>query len=85
MTQGSKDGDSQNMQKNAERLISEAPRRWLDAVVIVLTTVAILAFLGRYLDGIMGTRPWLFISGVVVAFPISQYLVYRSLKNRFKL
>ncbi|MFA5270380.1 MAG: AtpZ/AtpI family protein [Patescibacteria group bacterium] len=71
--------------EKANRLISEAPRRWLDATVTILIIVGLFAFLGRYLDNLLGTRPWLFITGIVVAFPISQYAIYRRLKQRFKL
>ena len=71
--------------EKANRLIAEAPRRWLDATVTILVIVGLFAFLGKYLDNLLGTRPWLFISGIVIAFPISQYLIYYRLKKRFKL
>ena len=68
----------------AEKLIASMPLRWLEATVIILVIVGIFAFGGRYLDGLLGTHPWLFIVGIVVAFPVSQYLIYLGLKRRFK-
>jgi len=73
------------IQEKANQLISEAPRRWTEATIVILVTVGIFAFLGKYLDGLLYTKPWLFITGIVIAFPISQYMIYYRLKKRFKL
>jgi F0F1-type ATP synthase assembly protein I len=72
------------VRKKAEKLVSEAPRRWMEATVTILVTVALFAFIGKKLDSYMGTTPWLFIIGIVISFPLSQYLIYRQLKKRFK-
>jgi len=74
-----------DIKEKANRLISEAPRRWAESTVTILIIVGIFAFLGRYLDNLLGTRPWIFIAGIVIAFPISQYAIYYRMKKRFKL
>lgn len=79
-----KNTDSTVMKEKAQKLISDAPRRWAEATLTILVTVGVLAFLGKYLDGVFNTKPWLFIAGIVIAFPLSQYAVYRQLKKRFK-
>lgn len=68
----------------AEKLIASMPMRWLEATGIILVVVGIFAFGGKYLDSLLGTHPWLFIAGIVIAFPLSQYLIYLGLKRRFK-
>ncbi len=73
------------VRQKAEKLVSEAPRRWLEATGTILATVAVFAFLGKYLDQLLGTHPWLFIGGIIISFPVSQYFIYRQLKRRFKL
>lgn len=68
----------------ADRLIASMPLRWLEATFIILVVVGVLAWAGKFLDNQLGTHPWLFIAGIVIAFPISQYLIYLGLKRRFK-
>jgi F0F1-type ATP synthase assembly protein I len=75
----------QAAQEKADQLIKEAPRRWAEATGIILICVGLFAFSGKYLDKVFGTYPWLFIIGIVVAFPISQYLIVYRLRKRFKL
>lgn len=77
--------DPNLVREKAEKLVSEAPRRWMEATVTILVIVGLFAFIGKSLDNWLSTTPWLFISGIVVAFPVSQYLIYRQLKKRFKL
>ena len=78
------DPDTKLVQQRADKLISSIGQRWLEATLIILSIVGLLAFVGRYLDTILGTHPWCFIGGIVLAFPISQYLIYIRLKRRFK-
>ena len=67
------------------RLMAEAPFRWLDATGIILGVVGLIGGLGYYLDYTLATKPWFMIAGIVIAFPLSQYLIYRRLKSRYKL
>ena len=69
----------------SQKLHADLPRRLLDSTVIILVMVGFFAFVGRYLDGVLGTHPWLFIAGIVIAFPLSQYLIYIRIKKRYKL
>jgi len=75
----------EQVKQQAQRLINEAPMRWVEATATILVVVGIFAFLGKFLDNQFSTSPWLFIGGIVIAFPISQYIIYKRLKNRFKL
>lgn len=72
------------VREKAEKLVSEAPRRWMEATVTILVTVALFAFIGKKVDDYLGSSPWAFIVGIVISFPLSQYLIYRQLKKRFK-
>ena len=75
----------EQVKQQAQRLINEAPMRWVEATATILVVVGVFAFLGKFLDNQFSTSPWLFIGGIVIAFPISQYIIYKRLKNRFKL
>lgn len=39
-------------------------------------------FLGRWLDGRLGTEPWLLLAGVFVGFGLSTLWMYRRLSGR---
>jgi ATP synthase protein I len=39
-------------------------------------------FLGRWLDGRLGTEPWLLLAGVFVGFGLSTLWMYRRLSSR---
>ncbi|HEX2079297.1 MAG TPA: AtpZ/AtpI family protein [Longimicrobium sp.] len=47
-------------------------------------TIVLLAFLfvGRWLDGRLGTEPWLLLAGVFVGFGLSTLWMYRRLSGR---
>lgn len=48
---------------------------------IIAVPVVLLAMLGKYLDGLYGTEPWLLIVGFVVAFALSSFSIYRRAKT----
>lgn len=75
----------QEIQDQAHRFVADAPKRWIEATITILVVVFIFAVIGKYLDNQFSTSPWIFIGGVVIAFPVSQFIIYKRLKNRFKL
>lgn len=54
------------------------------AAVGVQFTLVLLGclFLGRWLDGRLGTEPWLLMAGVFVGFGLSTAWMYRRLTSR---
>lgn len=52
--------------------------------IIALPAVG-LGLLGRYADLKFGLTPWLFILGLLLAFTISTFAVYRSVKSALSL
>lgn len=79
-----KEQTPEEIKEKAQALIEEAPRRWIEATATILVVVGLFAFFGRFLDNQLSTTPWLFIGGIVIAFPVSQYIIYRRLKDKFK-
>jgi F0F1-type ATP synthase assembly protein I len=54
---------------------------FLTATSYTVGTIAILGGLGYWLDTVLNTKPLIFIIGLVVAFPLSQVMVYRKTKQ----
>ena len=52
--------------------------------IIALPAVG-LGLLGRYADLKFGLTPWLFILGLLIAFTVSTFAVYRSVKSALSL
>lgn len=55
----------------------------LAAVGVQFTLVLLgFLFLGRWLDGRLGTEPWLLLAGVFVGFGLSTLWMYRRLSGK---
>ncbi len=78
-----KNNPNKDLIEKAEKLALQAPRRWAEATVTILVVVGLFAVLGHFLDKWFGTQPILFIILIVLAFPISQYLIYVRLKKHY--
>jgi len=37
-----------------------------------------LALLGRFADKLLGTTPWLLLTGIIISIALSSYIVYRK-------
>jgi F0F1-type ATP synthase assembly protein I len=48
---------------------------------VTVTNTLLLGYIGYYLDSLYNTKPLLLIIGIVIAFPISQYMIYKILKS----
>jgi len=48
---------------------------------IIAVPVVLLTMLGKYLDGLYGTRPMLLICGFVIAFALSAVSIHRRAKS----
>lgn len=52
-------------------------------LVVTAGTVTILSVPAYYLDKELGTWPWFFIAALVLALPLSQWLVFKVMKAYF--
>ncbi len=48
---------------------------------ITLGTMAIFGVPAYFLDQQFGTRPWFFVAALIVALPLSQYLVFKKMNE----
>jgi F0F1-type ATP synthase assembly protein I len=53
---------------------------WELGYSIAIPLVA-LALVGRFLDKKLGTSPWIFLAGILVAITLSSWLVYKKTKE----
>ncbi|KKP38747.1 MAG: hypothetical protein UR28_C0013G0002 [Candidatus Peregrinibacteria bacterium GW2011_GWF2_33_10] len=51
---------------------------------ITLSNVAFFSFLGYLVDKYFPTEPYGLIVGIVISFPIGQFMVYKKLKQLLK-
>lgn len=49
---------------------------WDFGFIIALPLVG-LGLLGKYLDSVYGTKPWLALAGILIAIALSSYWLYR--------
>lgn len=49
--------------------------------VMTVLGMALLAGGGYFLDNALGTFPGFFIAGIVIAFPLIQFLIYKKIKS----
>lgn len=54
---------------------------FLGATGYTITLIAIIGGSTYYLDHLLGTSPTIFIIGLIVGFPLTQYLIYRKFKH----
>lgn len=52
-----------------------------EIVYLIAVPVVVLALVGKWLDGKFGTKPWLLITGFVLAALISGFSVWRRAKE----
>ena len=49
-----------------------------DFGAIIAVPIVVLAFIGKYLDTKWGTKPWLLITGFILAFVLSAFMIKRK-------
>ncbi len=77
------------MTKEKEEKTADLSTEWgssrmtvlLTATSYTVGTIAVLGGLGYWIDSQFGTKPMAFIIGLVVAFPLSQIMVYKKTKK----
>ena len=62
-------------------MFSEHYKITFRVIAITLTTLAIFAGGGYLLDQQLGTYPTIFIVGLVLAFPVTQLVIYKTFKQ----
>jgi F0F1-type ATP synthase assembly protein I len=71
-----------NKREGSGEQIGESYRKagpWLDASWQLSGSIAFWTFLGWFLDGKLGTRPWLLVSGAVLGISLGFYLFFRAI------
>ena len=56
-------------------------QRFSVVIITTLSIVILFAGAGYWLDLKLGTRPWLLVILVIVSFPVTQYTVYKKMKE----
>ncbi|OGY78586.1 MAG: hypothetical protein A3B74_04360 [Candidatus Kerfeldbacteria bacterium RIFCSPHIGHO2_02_FULL_42_14] len=51
---------------------------------IIAIPIVALTLLGRYLDSLYGTSPWLLLSGIILAFLVSSGILYAQVWRTLK-
>lgn len=54
---------------------------FLHVSAIMVLTMAILGGGGYYLDKMLATEPAFFVGGLIVAFPLAQFFIYKKVKS----
>jgi len=54
---------------------------FLNATWMTIASVFIFAGTGYWLDQVLGTFPAIFITGLVVAFPLTQIMIYKKFRS----
>lgn len=62
---------------------SDTVTRILTITSITLGNVAILGGVGYYLDLKLGTKPWILIGALVLAYIVTQIMIYRRVKAMY--
>lgn len=50
----------------------------------IAVPLVLFALLGRYLDGILGTSPWLLLVSIGIAITTSMIVIYQKVKEYLK-
>ncbi|OGJ51958.1 hypothetical protein A2335_01650 [Candidatus Peregrinibacteria bacterium RIFOXYB2_FULL_32_7] len=53
-------------------------------VAITFVNIAVFGYVGSKIDEYLNTKPGFFIALLVISFPISQFIVYKKIKNLLK-
>jgi len=73
------------MKDNSEKLIEELPRRRMRvfgmAASYTVGNVIVFGGLGYLLDQYLDKSPIFMIAGVVISYPLTQYLLYKRVKK----
>ena len=64
-------------------MFSQHWRISLMVALISISSIAVFAYIGSRLDVVFGTHPAFLIVGVIISFPISQFVVYRWIKEKY--
>ena len=48
---------------------------------ITLSNILVFGGIGYWLDKTYGTKPWILIAGLILAFPLSQFEIYKVMKE----
>lgn len=67
--------------KLEKMMFSEHYKITFRVIAITISTMAILAGGGYLLDQQLGTYPTAFIVGLVLAFPVTQLVIYKTFKK----
>lgn len=81
---GKKDIDKGIVDFYLDTLQSKKLKASMYTISITLTTIFIFGGLGYMLDNYLGATPYIFITLLVLSFPVSQIAVYRKIKELFK-
>lgn len=74
--------DDKREPEGAGQGVGEAYRKagpWLDASWQLTGSLAFWVAVGYFLDGWLGTRPWLLVSGSVLGMIVGFYLFFRAI------
>ncbi|MFM1651198.1 AtpZ/AtpI family protein [Brevibacillus sp. B_LB10_24] len=57
----------------------------LVSVIGVDMAVCVIAgvWIGKYMDGLLGTKPWLLLAGLLIGLGVGVYSVYRLIRAYF--
>jgi F0F1-type ATP synthase assembly protein I len=73
--------DEKKTSKLERLMFSEHYKITLRVITITVGSMAILAGGGYLLDQQLGTYPTMFIAGLVLAFPVTQVVIYKTFKQ----
>lgn len=79
------------MEQTPQKPVNQKLDRWqvagfaFDLGFVIALPLVVLGLLGKYLDGKMGTEPWLTLSGILVAIVVTVVWLSRKLRGYMKL
>ena len=59
-------------------------RRFSIVIATTVTIIAVFVGIGYWLDTKLDTKPWILIVAVVLSFPVTQFALYKKMKEYSK-